>query len=88
MERVQILLRDEPSLAETRDEEGNPLVFYLHPDMTRLDEMIRLLVTHGADVNAHDRSGRTLLARALAHELTDFADALRAHGATTYSTRL
>jgi ankyrin repeat protein len=51
-------------------------------EMTRLDEMIRLLVQHGADWNVLDRSGRTLLARALAHEFTDFANTLRAHGAT------
>jgi ankyrin repeat protein len=41
-----------------------------------------LLVKHGADLNGLDRSGKTLLTRALAHEFTDFADTLRAHGAT------
>jgi ankyrin repeat protein len=47
--------------------------------------MIRLLVKHGADLNAPDRSGKTLLARALAHEFTDFANAPRqaGRGATT-----
>jgi ankyrin repeat protein len=82
VEHVDALLRDNPPLAGTRDEEGNPLVFYLHPEMKRLNEMIRLLVKHGADLNAQDRSGKTLLARALAHEFTDFANVLRAHGAT------
>jgi ankyrin repeat protein len=82
VERVDALLRDNPRLAGTRDEDGNPLVFYLHPEMKRLNEMIRLLVKHGVDLNAQDRSGKTLLARALAHEFTEFADVLRAHGAT------
>ena len=75
--------RDDPLLAGTRDEEGSPLVFYLHPEMTRLNEMIRLLVKHGADLNAQDKRGKTLLARALAHKFTDSVNALRAHGATT-----
>jgi ankyrin repeat protein len=83
VERVDALLRDKPPLAGTQDEEGRPLVFYLHPEMTRLDEMIRLLVGHGADLNARDRSGKTLLARAIAQGFTDFANILRAHGATT-----
>ena len=83
VERVDALLRDKPALANTRDEEGNPLVFYLHPEMKRLNETIGLLVKHGTDLNAQDRSGKTLLARALAHEFTDFANVLRAHGATT-----
>lgn len=82
VERVEALLRDN-SLANTRDEEGNPLLFYLHPEMNRLTEMVRLLVKHGADLNAQDRSGKTLLARALAHGFTEFANVLRAHGATT-----
>jgi hypothetical protein len=44
--------------------------------------MIRLLVKYGADLNAQDSGGKTLLGRVLAHEVTDFADVLRAHGAT------
>jgi ankyrin repeat protein len=82
VERVDALLRDDPRLAGSRGEEGNPLVFYLRPEMSRLDDMIRLLVRYGADLNAQDSSGKTLLARALAHQFTAFADVLRAHGAT------
>jgi ankyrin repeat protein len=51
--------------------------------MKRLDEMIRLLVQRGVDLNARDRSGRTLLACALVHGFSDFGNTLRAHGATT-----
>jgi ankyrin repeat protein len=82
VERVDALLRDNPRLAGTRDEEGNPLVFALRPEMKRLNDMIRLLVKYGADLNAQDSGGKTLLGRVLAHEVTDFADVLRAHGAT------
>ena len=83
VERVATLLRENPSLATSRDEDGNPLVFALHPRMTRLEEMMRLLVAHGADLNARNASGKTLVNRALARGLTDFAHALRAYGATT-----
>ncbi len=82
VERVDALLSDNPVLAGTRDEDGNPLAFYLHSGMKRLNEMIRVLVTHGAALNARDASGKTLLARALSQGFTDFADVLRAHGAT------
>jgi ankyrin repeat protein len=82
VERVAALLRDDPRLARTRDDNGRPLAFRLHPEMTRLDEMIRLLVTHGVDLNARDNGGKTLLDCALAHGFADFATMLRAHGAT------
>jgi ankyrin repeat protein len=72
-----------PPLAGARDEDGDPLVFSLHPEARHLNEMIRLLVRHGVDLNARDRSGRTLLGCALAHGFQDFGSALRAHGATT-----
>jgi ankyrin repeat protein len=82
VERVDALLREDPRLAGARDEDGNPLVFYLHPGMKRPNEMIRLLAAHGADLNARDRSGKTVLARALSQGFMDFANELRAHGAT------
>jgi hypothetical protein len=52
------LLQQDPSLANTTDNGGNPLGFYLHPEMTRLEEMIRLLAAHGANLNARNREGR------------------------------
>ena len=54
---------------------------FLRPETPRLGEMIALLVTHGADLNAPDRAGRTLLDYARAHGFVEFADILRAHGA-------
>jgi ankyrin repeat protein len=52
VERVAALLRGDPSLANARHEEGDPLVLLLRPEIADLDELIRLLVTHGADLNA------------------------------------
>jgi ankyrin repeat protein len=79
VERVTALLDEDTSRANARDEGGNPLVFYLHPQIDRLDEMIRVLAAHGADFNARDSNGRTLLERAAARGWTDLADAIRAH---------
>ena len=80
VERVADLLQMDPSLANAVDDEGDPLVFYLHPEMTRLEELIQLLASHGADLNARGRDGRTLVDRALARGWVEFADVLRRHG--------
>ena len=65
------------------DERGTPLIFYLHPQMTRLDEMLTLLRSHGCDVNARHPQGLTLLDVAIAKGLTEFAEVLRRNGLTT-----
>ena len=83
VERVAELLRQDPSLAMSTDAGDNPLVCYLHPELPRLDEMIQLLVAHGANLDARNNAGKTLLDRAIARGLTEFADRLRAHGAGT-----
>jgi ankyrin repeat protein len=81
IERVSALLEANPSLANALDDGGNPLVFYLHPDIRRLKEMVDLLVAHGADVGARNKAGKTALDRALARGWTDVADVLREAGA-------
>jgi hypothetical protein len=49
--------------------------------MPRLTEMLDVLVAHGVDLNARGDDGKTLVDRALARGLTEFADALRARSA-------
>jgi ankyrin repeat protein len=83
VERVAALLGEHPGRAHARDEAGNPLVCYLHPELERLDEMLQLLAAHGADFNARNPRGETLLDHALARGWMDFADRLRAFGART-----
>jgi ankyrin repeat protein len=83
VERVADLLRKDPSLARARDDDGDPLVFCLHPEMTRLEEMIQFLVSYGADLNARGRDGKTLLDRALARGWKELADLVRSHGGRT-----
>jgi len=85
VERVAALLREDPPRANTHDDGGNPLVFYLHPELARLTEMIQLLAAHGADFHARNKDGQTLLDRALARGWTDFANTLREYGARSVS---
>jgi ankyrin repeat protein len=79
--RVAELLRQDPSQASAVDEDGDALVFYLHPEMSRLEEIVSLLTAHGTDLDAPNREGKTLLGLAIARGWMDFADILRAHGA-------
>ena len=83
VERAAALLDDDPSLAAARDDRGNPVVFYLHPDMRRLDDMVQLLLARGADINAANGKGKTLLDGALAQGWTDFAAVVRTQGGRT-----
>jgi ankyrin repeat protein len=79
--RVAELLRQDPSLANAVDEHGGPLVFHLHPEMSRLEDIIGLLIAHGTDLDAPNREGKTLLSLATDRAWMDFADVLRAYGA-------
>src|SRR5262249_46186489 len=81
VERVADLLRENPSLANATDEDGDPLAFYLHPELRRLDEMFALLLAHGVDLDAPNQAGKTPLDRAIARGQIEFAELLRAHGA-------
>jgi ankyrin repeat protein len=83
VDRVLMLLEQDPSLAHARGPEGKPVAFYLNPDDPRVDEMIRLLAARGVDLNARDSKGRTIADVALSLGLTEFVDVLRAHGAAT-----
>jgi ankyrin repeat protein len=80
VERVALLLKDDASLATAKDEDGDALVFYVHPDRGRAREMVQLLLAHGASLEARDSRGRTLLDRAVAHGWTALADVLREFG--------
>jgi ankyrin repeat protein len=80
VERVAELLAQDTSLATASDENGDPVLFHLNPESPRLSEMLDLLTAHGADLNARDSKGRTLLDRAVAGEATTLANELRARG--------
>ena len=79
--RVAQLLQGDPGLAQATDKSGAPVVFYLRSGAARLPEMIALLQRHGADLDARDPNGKTLLDEAIAQGRDEFADVLRRHGA-------
>jgi ankyrin repeat protein len=80
--RVAALLREDPALINARDASGRSPVFYLNPHEPAPHEMLRLLVDHGSDLGARDDEGWSLVERARASGRTEFADFLRAHGAS------
>ena len=79
VERVATLLQDDRSLATARDSAGNPVIFYLNVESSRLGDMIELLVSHGADLEARNRHGNTLVEQALLTGETTFAEVIRRH---------
>ncbi len=85
VERADERLRADPSLAHALDEDGDPLAFYLNPEIKRLPEMIRTLRTHGVDLDARSTRGKTALDMALAYGWTDVAATLREYGAQATS---
>src|SRR6185503_7879745 len=54
VERVDLLLERDPSLARAKNADGKPLISSLHPEMRRLDEMVAVLTKHGVDMNTLD----------------------------------
>ena len=65
LDRVRELLKDDPACARERDDAGNTPLHCLDVDnrMVATEEILRLLVTHGADVNARNKEGLTPLDR-------------------------
>ena len=77
LDRVAVLIDQDPALANARDEDGDPLVFSLNPGTPRVRELIRLLAARGADFSARDREGTTVLERALSRGWIDFEELVR-----------
>lgn len=84
--RVQDLLEKDPACARERDDAGNTPLHCLDVDnrMEDTEEILRLLVTHGADVNARNKEGKTPLDRlerlAGLSRRDDLAGLLRGYG--------
>ncbi len=83
VERVRALLDREPALVNRADAAGNPIGFSFHAGMRRGPDLLELLVSRGADLNARNKQGETALDQALSNGDTDLADLLRRNGAKT-----
>ena len=86
LDRVRELLGNDPACASTQDEAGNTPLHCLDVDnrMEDTEEILRLIVTHGADVNARNKEGLTPLDRlerlAGFSRRDDLAELLRRYG--------
>jgi len=78
VERVAALLQQDPSLSNAKDEDGNPLASYLHPEMARLEEMLGILVAHGVPLNTRNVDGATLLDRGAGTGMDRFCERAQA----------
>jgi ankyrin repeat protein len=77
---VAALLLDHGADREARENESGSTPLYDAASMGRL-EVVKLLITRGADVNAANKSGATPLHAAATNGFDQVAAALRAHGA-------
>jgi hypothetical protein len=73
------LLDKSPTLCNARDSKGNPLI--ITAALTGKSEMVKLLISRGADVNARDKKGRTALAVAKESSNKEIEKLLLEHGA-------
>ena len=86
LDRVRELLEHDPDCALKRDDAGNTPLHCLDVDnrMEDSEEILRLLVAHGADVNARNKTGLTPLDRlerlAGFRRRDDLAELLRGYG--------
>ncbi len=80
LDRVRTLLRDNPDCVNVRDDVGRTPLHYPFKDTQHGEEIIELLLEHGADINAKDNAGRTPIDQMLRSGRQDLAEVLRRHG--------
>ena len=56
---MRTLLRENPECVNVRDDDGRTPLHYPYKDTQHGEEIIELLIEHGADINAKDNEGRT-----------------------------
>lgn len=80
LDRVRTLLRENPDCLNLRDDEGCTPLHYPFQDTLHGEEIVELLIEHGADVNAKDNESRTPADQMLQNGRRDLAEVLRRHG--------
>jgi hypothetical protein len=79
LDRVRTLMRENPECVNARDDSGATPLHYAFQDTRHGEEMIELLIEHGADTSARDNDGRTPIDRMLQNGRRDLAEVLRRH---------
>ena len=77
---MRTLLRENPDCVYVRDDVGRTPLHYPYRDTQHGEEIIELLIAHGADINAKDNEGRTPVDQMLRNGRRDLAEVLRRHG--------
>lgn len=80
LDRVRTLLQENPEGVNARDAAGCTPLHYPFRGTQHGEEIIELLIAHGADVNARDNRGFTPVDQMLQNGRGDLADVLRRHG--------
>jgi ankyrin repeat protein len=80
LDRVRTLLRENPRSVNARDDEGRTSLHCPYWNTRHGEEMIELLIAHGADINARDNAGRNPIDQMLQNGRRDLAEVLRRHG--------
>jgi ankyrin repeat protein len=80
LDRVRTLLRENPECVNARDDVGRTPLHYPDRDTRHGEEVVELLIAHGADINAQDNAGRTPVQQMLQNGRKDLAEVLRRHG--------
>ena len=80
LDRVRTLLRENPECVNVRDDEGRTPLHYLDWNTRHGEEIIELLIAHGADTSAKDNAGHTPADQMLQNARPDLAEVLRRHG--------
>jgi ankyrin repeat protein len=80
LDRVRALLRENPDCVNVRDDVGRTPLHYPFQDTQHGEEILELLIAHGADINARDNEGRTPIDQMLQNSREDLAGVLRRHG--------
>ena len=74
---MRTLLRENPECVNVRDNEGRTPLHYPYKDTQHGEQIIELLIAHGADTNAKDNEGRTPADQMLQNGRRDLAEVLR-----------
>lgn len=77
VERLRVVLGEEPALARVVNESGETPLMWLPDDADRALEAARLLIAHGANAAARDANGRTAARIAESRALDDVAALLK-----------
>jgi ankyrin repeat protein len=80
LDRVRALLREDPKCVSVRDDAGRTPLHCPNWDTRHGEEIIELLIAHGADTSAKDNEGRTPVDQMLLNGRHDLAEVLRRHG--------